>query len=302
MTDLYASRSLPIVPLMTLNEMTAAVQLQETYWGTGAGAIIPAHMLFSIAANGGHVLAAKDGERVVGVLIGFLGMNPHLADQNPHTNFHLYSKRMVVNPDYRNHGLGASLKLAQREFARERGIELVAWTFDPLLSRNAYLNVHKLGGICRTYYYDFYGTDNVGGLSPYGSSDRFYVEWWVDDERVAERAAGYVPQPSLTDYQKRGAVVLNQTTVNAAGDAVPVDAPLPDVDGLALYEVPMNYEALGERDPDLAHAWRTHSRAVIGEIIGRGYALTDVLRAVAGGRERVYYVLSVYEREPNNGE
>ncbi len=59
--------------LQKLEEMHEAVELQKTYWGMDLESVVPAHMLFSLATSGGHVLAAFDGDKMVAVLIGFLG-------------------------------------------------------------------------------------------------------------------------------------------------------------------------------------------------------------------------------------
>ena len=71
---------------------------------------------------------------------------------------------MGVAASYQSRGVGYQLKLAQRELVLDQGIDLVTWTYDPLESRNAYLNIHKLGGVCRTYMRDYYGplTDGLG--------------------------------------------------------------------------------------------------------------------------------------------
>ena len=140
-----------IRPLRALDEMAAAVDLQQVYWGSDSGSVIPAHMLFSLAAHGGHVLAALDGDKQVGVLVGLLGADTDAMRDDPAiSHLYIYSKRMVVLPDYRGRGLGTQLKLAQRDFALSQGIERVVWTFDPLLAPNAHLNLRKLGGISRT--------------------------------------------------------------------------------------------------------------------------------------------------------
>jgi predicted GNAT superfamily acetyltransferase len=74
---------------------------------------------------------------------------------------------MAVKDSYRTRGLGMKLKLAQRDEALSRGIRHIEWTFDPLEIKNAFLNIHKLGAIARTYFVDFYGVSSSrlqGGL------------------------------------------------------------------------------------------------------------------------------------------
>jgi predicted GNAT superfamily acetyltransferase len=100
---------------------------------------------------------------------------------------------MAVKEGYRNRGLGVRLKLAQREEALSRGIRHMEWTFDPLEIKNAFLNIHKLGAVSRTYMVDFYGVSSSrlqGGLP----TDRLVAEWRLDSPHVegvlARRAAG----------------------------------------------------------------------------------------------------------------
>jgi predicted GNAT superfamily acetyltransferase len=100
-----------------------------------------------------------------------------------HTMPYWYSQMLAVKPEYRNAGIGASLKLAQREHALQRGIRLIEWTFDPLESKNAYLNIVKLGVIVRRYYVNLYGA-TASQLQQGLESDRLIAEWWLDQPRI----------------------------------------------------------------------------------------------------------------------
>jgi predicted GNAT superfamily acetyltransferase len=96
---------------------------------------------------------------------------------------------LAVLPEYRNAGLGRRLKLAQRDDAIARGIERMEWTYDPLETKNAYLNIAKLGAISRRYEANFYGPSTSvlqGGLP----TDRLYAEWWLRSERVEKVLSG----------------------------------------------------------------------------------------------------------------
>src|SRR5215813_5440494 len=89
---------------------------------------------------------------------------------------------LAVKTPYRNHGIGSDLKLTQRDHARQRGIHLIEWTFDPLESKNAYLNIAKLGVIVRRYYVNLYGA-TASELQKGLESDRLIAEWWIDKPR-----------------------------------------------------------------------------------------------------------------------
>ncbi len=281
-----------IQPLRDLSEMTQAVELQTTYWGDDRDSVIPAHMLFSIATYGGHVLGATIEGELVGVLVGMLGTDSTMSDRPAMANLLIYSKRMVVKSGYRGAGIGYKLKVAQREVAIQQGIRLVVWTYDPLLAPNANLNVHKLGVICRSYRENYYGTDAFGGLAAHGASDRLHVEWWVTKNRVKERINGSRSGLTLAQYLEGNAVIVNPSMVDAQGFAVPPREHSGDVSSLMLVEIPDNFPQLTDENQDLSRHWRIHVREVLGTLIRRGYVITDFLREPLDGRKRAFYLLS----------
>lgn len=278
--------------LTTLDEMRAAVELQKVFWGEDAESVIPAHMLFSLAAHGGHVLTAWDDDTMVGVLIGFLGTNIAESNRPAMANLEIVSKRMVVLPEYRNRGVGYQLKVAQRALAVKQGVRLVVWTFDPLFAGNAHLNIRKLGGICREFRRDYYGTQDAGGLTVLGSSDRLVVEWWVTNRRVEERITGSRSDLNLRHYLDANTPILNRTTADARGLCLPATVPLRASGSMVLLEIPTDYSAMVRTDPELARAWRAHSRLMFDALIDAGYLVTDFLREEHEGRARAFYLLS----------
>lgn len=179
--------AIAIHALTRLEEIRALAVLQKSAWvDIPDREIVPAHLFRGASSNGNLLLGAYDGEQLVGFVLGIMGWADWL---NPPV-LQLYSATMGVAAAYQSHGLGFQLKLAQREWALQRGIKLVTWTYDPLLARNARLNVGKLGVICGRYYPHFYGPDE----------DRLHVEWWLESERVQARLAGQPhPFPSPSD-------------------------------------------------------------------------------------------------------
>lgn len=285
-----------IRPLTTLNEMRTAVELQKTYWGDDLESVVPAHMMFSLATAGGHVLAAFDGDRMVGVLIGFLGTNIEEPDRPAMANLQIVSKRMIVLPEYRGHGVGYKLKKRQRDLAIRQGVRLITWTFDPLLAANAHLNIRKLGAISTRYLKDYYGTDDEGGLSRFGSSDRLLVEWWVTNRRVEERLNGTRNDISLRQYLEADTPIVNPTQLNPAGWPLPSDMLVVPIGSLILAETPVNYEHLLREDVELAKAWRAHIRDVLDVLLSAGYVITDFVREQYEDRDRAFYLLSLGDK------
>ncbi len=284
--------SIEIRALHSLDEMRAAVDLQRVYWGDDLESVIPAHMLFSLANHGGHVLAAFDEARPVGVLVGFLSTHNEEPRRPAMANLQLFSKRMVVLPEYRSQGIGYRLKLAQRDIALAEGIRLVIWTFDPLLAPNAHLNVRKLGVVCNTYHENYYGTSSEGGLARLGSSDRLMAEWWVTNRRVEERINGSRKDLTLTHYLDAATAILNASTRSDDGILLPSDKVTMPTGSLALIEIPTRYTMLEADNPQLARSWRLHVRYTFEQAMARGYMVTDFVTDNFEGRERSFYVLS----------
>lgn len=164
-----------IRPVTDLAELHACVELQRAAWGLADIDVIPMRMLVTQIRVGGLVLGAFEGEQ----LIGFLNAMPGIRDGSPYW----YSQMLAVRSEYRNRGIGADLKIAQRSHAKERGIHLIEWTFDPLESKNAYLNIVKLGIIARRYYVNLYGA-TASQVQQGLESDRLIAEWWIDKARV----------------------------------------------------------------------------------------------------------------------
>ena len=173
--SLLSGAAVAIRPLSTLDSLQQCVDLQIAVWGYSDGDVIPRRMFLLAGRIGGQVMGAVIGDRVVGFAMALPGYRDGRA--------YLHSHMLAVLPEFRNAGLGRRLKLAQRDDALARGFDLMEWTFDPLEIKNAYLNIERLGAICRRYQPDFYGPSSSplqGGLP----TDRLYAEWWLRSDRV----------------------------------------------------------------------------------------------------------------------
>lgn len=170
-----------IRPVTRMEDFERCVALQIAVWGYSDGDVIPRRVFVVAERIGGQVLGAYAKGVMVGFAMGLPGYRDGVA--------YLHSHMLAVLPESRNAGLGRRLKLAQREDALARGFELMEWTFDPLEIKNAYLNLHHLGAICRRYQEDFYGPSSSplqGGLP----TDRLYAEWWLRSPHVEQALRG----------------------------------------------------------------------------------------------------------------
>jgi predicted GNAT superfamily acetyltransferase len=183
-----------------LDELEAVVQLQVETWGYDQADIIPRKAFLVMQKVGGQVIGAfdtdlpgapanGDWECMVGFALSLPGVKTALNSPGSVPSAYIHSHMLAVKDGYRNRGLGAQLKLAQREDALARGIRHLEWTFDPVEIKNAFLNIHKLGAIVRTYRENFYGVSSSrlqGGLP----TDRLVAEWELDSPRVNGILAG----------------------------------------------------------------------------------------------------------------
>ena len=283
--------TLTIRPLETMDDFHAAETLQSEIWPLAETEVTPAHVLTTVAHNGGLVLGAFEGARLIGFVFGFLGTDQSDPDRPALARLKHCSHQLGVLPAYRDQNVGYRLKLAQRDFVSAQGVRLVTWTYDPLESRNARLNIAKLGAVCRTYLRDVYGQMR-DALNAGLASDRFQVDWWVTSARVKERLFGRRAPLNVESFTSAGATILNPATPTPEGLPRPTDHPATFAGRLALVEIPADFQALKTRDLALARAWRQHTRELFEAAFQAGYLVTDFFHEHLGGRERSFYALS----------
>ena len=171
-------------------EFDACVDLQQSVWQFREIDAVPRRIFVVTRSIGGQVIGAFAGEQLAGFAMAIPGM------RNGHP--YLHSHMLAVRPQFRNRGIGAQLKWAQRDDALARGIDLIEWTFDPLAIKNAYMNIEKLGVVIRRYTPDFYGVSSspLHGSLP---TDRLHAEWWLRSERV-QRLSTLLPLSSYSAF------------------------------------------------------------------------------------------------------
>jgi len=265
--------SIEIRRVQTHAEYRAVEQLQREAWGLQEVDIVPDHLLLTAHKNGGLVLGAFDvspvdgAERLVGFVFGFPGLLPDGRVKH-------CSHMTGVAPACQNQQVGYRLKLGQREHVLAQGLDLITWTFDPLESRNAYLNFHKLGVTCRVYLRDLYGSMR-DGLNVNLPSDRFQVDWHIASAHVRQRLSGQRAGPSLSQALEQGVPLLNPTL--AGEPARPPETTLPLHGPRLLIQVPAHFQAIKAADMGLAMAWRLHTRGLFEAAFAEGYMATDLL-------------------------
>lgn len=260
--------------VQTIEEYRAISQIQRAVWGKPDAEIIPYHMPIIFQKEGGLVLGAferspeEEKEKLIGFAFGFVGLTSE--GQVKHC-----SEIVGVLPAYQNRNMGYRLKLAQRERVLAQGIDLITWTFDPLESRNARLNIHKLGATCQTYLRNLYGnlSDALNAGLP---SDRFRVDWRIGGDHVAGRLRGDWAGPSVEGIPIINPVLPGDRSAEQSLPRPPRET-LPIAGDQLLIQIPAHFQAIKLADSGLGLAWREHTRALFEAAFAAGYTVVDLL-------------------------
>lgn len=275
-------------------DFAACVEIQRATWGRDFSGLVPASLLKVVEKSGGLVGGAFGGD---GELVGFVFSLAGWSDGTPHH----WSHMLAVRERARGHGLGRRLKLWQREEVLAAGIETVLWTFDPLVARNGYLNLVRLGAEIDEFVPDMYGSETGSPLHA-GATDRFVVRWRLRSDR-ALRAVGIGRAVEVTARVREAPAVLPPSS-RAPGEAPARSSGAPDgeprsgtstgwgseaPDPSRLPETPVvrvpapaDLLELARRDPARVDAWRRLSRIVFPHYMDAGYRVEGLYREPDG--------------------
>ncbi len=171
------NKTIEIREVETIEELDTCLDLQREVFGFSDLEVSPRRYLIVAKQSGGFTLGAFDGGKMVGLAITVP------AFQGEKRFF--YSHMAAVSPEYQGCGIGTKLKWAQRTRALERNVKFIKWTFQPVLARNAFFNLEKLGAVIRRYIPNFYGTGfSNSGVQSELESDRVYADWELESEKV----------------------------------------------------------------------------------------------------------------------
>lgn len=234
--DAAAALAAAGVSVVEVHDAAGAAELVSVFdriWGGPGQAGGDVGMVVALAHSGNYVILARQGGRSVAGGVGFFG---------PPGAAMLHSHVVGVLTDRIGSGLGRAVKLHQRAWCLERGVTTMSWTVDPLIARNAWFNLRRLGARVVSYLPDLYGampdTVNVGH-----PSDRLYVHW---DLRA--------PLP-------------------------PADGPgRPSGGSVRRVEVPPDIETMRAGDPEEALRWRHRVRAELAPLLADGWQVVGFER------------------------
>jgi chorismate synthase len=262
-------------PITARAECQACVALQREIWGDEDAA--PASVL-QVASHVGGIVAgafATDGE-----LLGFVFGLPALMDG---TIAH-WSHVLGVRESARNAGIGRLLKEHQRSELARRGIERMYWTYDPLIAKNAHLNLNLLGARAVEYVRDMYGT-TASPLHTGLATDRLIVvcDTRANLSRRTQHAAAHKLErcPLLTAEPRPGDILVSMD-----------DAARPHT---LLLEIPADFQLLAAQTIDRAARWHVATRTHFEWALLTGYTVAGLHRDPV--TSRAFYVLELQPRE-----
>ena len=261
------TESIHIRPLRSNEDCQRAAEFQREIWGKDYEDIVPGTLLHIVDYVGGLAAGAFDES---GDLVGFVfGMNGIRDGELVH-----WSHMLGVRESARNSGLGRMLKEYQRTTLANIGVRRIFWSFDPLMSKNAYFNLNRLGAEVVEYVPDMYG--KTGSPLHFGlATDRLIVCLPTTPRERAASVSMNGVGPVLTAFPR-----LNDITVSV-GDRSPE---------MALIEIPDNILDVLARSATAAHTWRLAVRDHFQWALTHGYSVHGVHRDPETGRS--FYIVT----------
>ena len=247
-------------PLSSRAEFEIAEGVQASAWGVGDRGVTPKEALIAIHDNGGLVLGAFDGNSMVGYALMMPGYNGK--------EVYMYSHQTGVRKEYQSKGVGYLIKRKQREVALKRGFKMIAWTFDPMIGRNAHFNMKKLGAVARNYMVDYYGpmNDSINWGLP---TDRVLCEWFLEtstQRRIRATAKG-VTRETFRVIDRTGAEPYPKCKDWRTDLSV----------DKALLDIPRDIVALKKKDLDEGKRWREATRDAFQRYFGAGFTAVALI-------------------------
>jgi len=256
-----------IRPLSGHAEYLACVALQRTVWGEDFTEGVAPALLWVAQRTGGIVSGAFSPTRE---LLGFVfGITGFRAGAPVH-----WSDMLAVRPDQRGRGIGRALKLHQRDLLLAAGVPQVQWTFEPLESRNAWLNF-SLGITASEYIRDAYG-EGASELHRGLGTDRLVADWQIGSERVRGRLERGDAAPVAGS-----AVAVNDVVQDGSGWLHTTEPRLDLTNSRLRISIPAEIQPLKAAAPALAREWRTVTRSAFEHYLARGWCVTALIRVDA---------------------
>lgn len=249
--------------LAEIEDLRELAELFAVVWGRPGNPPINSDVLKALAQSGNYVTGAFDAGRMIGGLVGWFGGVPD--------EIHLHSHILGVLPKVEAGGLGFELKQHQRQWCLDRQVMVIEWTTDPLVRRNAYFNLTKLGARAVEYMVNVYGSMR-DGINAGEESDRLLIRWELDSAKAEAAAARTISEPDVD--------ALEAEVILAVGDdGHPVACERTARSRVLKCQVPADIVEIRRTDNAQARAWRLALRAAMTDALSAGYQVTGATRS-----------------------
>ena len=251
--------------LSEVDDLHALAELFAVVWGRPGEPPIESDVLKALALSGNYVSGAFQAGHLIGGLVGWLGIGSG-------NDLHMHSHILGVLPGNERHGLGFDLKQHQRRWCLVRDVKVMEWTTDPLVRRNGYFNLAKLGARAPEYLINVYGAMQ-DGINAGEESDRLLIRWHLDSEEAEAAAAGVSIEIDAPKLQEWGSVAI----VSVGPDGEPVVRT--SSSRVLLCQVPDDIVSIRRANPALGREWRMALRNALGGSLNSGYTIKGATRS-----------------------
>jgi predicted GNAT superfamily acetyltransferase len=266
--------------LMDYSEYNKIEDIQINAWGFPDREVVPKRIIYATHRSGGVVIAAYLNHEIIGYVWGWIGrIDPY--------GIFIYSHHNAVVREHQNKGVGIQLKHEQRKWALEKNFKIINWTFDPLQSKNSYINLHKLGAICNNYRVKYWG-DMHDELNIGIDTDRFYCNWFIDSTHVKKRIN--------MDFEDRTEIVNidryhSIKTISNNGILKIKELDFDIIETTIFVEIPIDFTKIMQNNNELAKEWREETRKILTHYFNIGYSVIDFILDKSVTPWKSYHVL-----------
>jgi predicted GNAT superfamily acetyltransferase len=222
---------------------------------------VPAHLMRALSHGGNYVAGAWAGGTLIGASVGFLALQGG--------SLSLHSHVTGIVSQFQGSHVGLALKLHQRAWALERGMDEIGWSFDPLIRRNGWFNLSKLQAVAVGYEQNFYG-QMADRINAGDESDRCLVRW-----QLTAPGVGALLQVEDAEANSRAPMLLDEDVDGLPVVTGPFD---PLVEPAWRCRVPADIEAWRHAQPERARAWRQALRHTLGTTMRAGFVAGPMTR------------------------
>ncbi|MBK6485351.1 MAG: hypothetical protein IPF98_00470 [Gemmatimonadetes bacterium] len=264
--------SISIRDLCTLEEYAECCEIQEETWGRGFSERVPAAILRVSQKIGGVTAGAFDGnDRMIGFVFGMTGIR---EGRPAH-----WSDMLAVREEARGRHIGDRLKHFQRQQVQRIGVDVMLWTSDPLVARNAHFNINRLGALPVEYVENIYGANTGSTLHGALPTDRTVIAWQLSKV--------HAPVPGAARERPGDATLPLANPLD--GEAHPHFVDPGPADAIRV-QVPVDLVAVQQAGGDAAMRWRLSVRGAFNALLARGMQVQRFVRPSARGLP--YYVFA----------